>query len=155
MNFRRALIKALSDMQIYSKSKIAKLGWFLIQFLDSSIRCKIWSSTKFIKQKLGDYLIKKIIALWKNAIFHSNTQAVFGVSNYFERYCMLYQSNCEPPNGTLNITLIQRNCIPWDNPILVSSHKLTPMGTLRRPELPKGGLYNGNLYNIKPYPPPI
>ena len=44
---------------------------------------------EFYIQKLGDYLITKIIALWKNACFHSNTQAVFGVSNNFKRYCML------------------------------------------------------------------
>ena len=31
---------------------------------------------KFIEQKFGEYLITEMIALWKNAFSHSNTQAV-------------------------------------------------------------------------------
>ena len=57
--------------------------------LNSSIRCKIWSSTKFIEQKLGDYLINEIIALRTNAFSYLNTQTVFGIYYNFERYCRL------------------------------------------------------------------
>ena len=37
---------------------------------------------------MRDYLINKIITLWNNAIFHSNTQAVLKFTlNNFEKYC--------------------------------------------------------------------
>ena len=96
------------------------------KFLDSFIRCKIWSSTKFIKQKLGDYLITKIIALWKNAIFHSNAQAVCGVSNNFERHCMMNdRKHWVLLFANTNITHNENNIIgKWNNRWLVSSYSI-------------------------------